>query len=63
MGEQFKLYQEKDYPDPRSLPRPPSTYEPKPQVSLADLTAKSYAKIVARAVYLKTSETQRSIGN
>ncbi len=62
MGEQFKLYQEKDYPDPRSLPRPPSTYEPKPQVALSDLTAKSYANITARAVYLKTSERQDALG-
>src|SRR6476469_8988996 len=62
MGDQFKLYQEKDYPDPRSLPRPPSTYEPKPQVALADLMAKSYVKIVARAVYLKTTERQDELG-
>ncbi len=62
MGEQFKLYQERDYPDPRSLPRPPSTYEPKPQVALADLTAKSYVKTVGRAVYLKTTEKQDELG-
>lgn len=63
MGEeQFKLYQEKEYPDPRSLPRPPSTYEPKPQVALADLTAKSYVKTVGRAVYLKTTERQDELG-
>ena len=38
MGEdQFKLYQQKDYPDPQTLPRPPSTHEPKPQVTLPDL--------------------------
>jgi hypothetical protein len=63
MGDQFKLYQEKDYPDPRSLPRPPSTYEPKPQVALADLTAKSYVTITARAVYLKTTERQDELGS
>ena len=63
MGEeQFKLYQEKEYPDPRSLPRPPSTYEPKSQVALADLTAKSYVKTVGRAVYLKTTERQDELG-
>ena len=40
MGDdQFRLYQEKEYPDPQSIPRPPSTYEPKPQVALADLEA------------------------
>jgi hypothetical protein len=64
MGEeQFKLYQEKEYPDPRSIPRPPSTYEPKPQVALADLTAKSYVKTVGRAVYLKTTERQDELGS
>lgn len=63
MGEeQFKLYQEKEYPDPQSIPRAPSTYEPKPQVALADLTAKSYVEIAARAVYLKTSERQDQLG-
>ena len=45
MGEeQFKIYQQKEYPDPRLLPRPPATYEPKLQVALADVTAKSYVK-------------------
>ncbi|MEP6576399.1 MAG: hypothetical protein ABJB85_08230 [Nitrososphaerota archaeon] len=63
MGEQFKIYQEKEYPDPRSLPRPPSTYEPKPQVALSDLTPKSYVKTVGRAVYLKTSERQDELGS
>ncbi len=63
MGEeQFKLNQEKEYPNPQSIPRPPSTYKPKSQVALADLTAKSYVKIVARAVYLKTSERQDQLG-
>jgi hypothetical protein len=63
MGEeQFKLYQEKEYPNPQSIPRPPSTYESKPQVALADLTAKSYVKTVGRAVYLKTSERQDELG-
>ena len=37
MGEeQFKLYQEKEDPDPQSILRLPTTYEPKPQVTLAD---------------------------
>lgn len=63
MGEeQFKLYQQKEYPSPQSIPRPPSTYEPKPQLSLADLTPKSYVKTVARAVYLRTTERQDELG-
>ena len=64
MGEeQFKLYQEKEYPSSQSIPRPPSVYEPKPQVALADLTAKSYVKTVGRAVYLKTTERQDELGS
>lgn len=63
MGEeQFKLYQQKEYPSPQSIPRPPSTCEPKPQLSLADLTPKSYVKTVARAVYLRTTERQDELG-
>ncbi|MEP6577181.1 MAG: hypothetical protein ABJB85_12200 [Nitrososphaerota archaeon] len=62
MGEQFKVYQEHEYPNPQSIPRPPFTYEPKPQVSLADVPAKSYVKIVGRAVYLKTTERQDQLG-
>jgi hypothetical protein len=60
--EQFKLYQEKEYPNPQSISRPPSTYESKPQVALADLMAKSYVKTVGRAVYLKTTERQDELG-
>ena len=64
MGEeQFKIYQEKEYPNPQSIPRPPSTYESKPQVALSDLTAKSYVKTVGRAVYLKTTERQDELGS
>jgi hypothetical protein len=62
MEDQFSLYQKNEYPDPRSLPRPPTTYEPKAQVALADLTAKSYVTIVGRAVYLKTTERQDELG-
>lgn len=64
MGEEhFKIYQEKEYPNPQSIPRPPSTYESKPQVALADLTAKSYVKTVGRVVYLKTTERQDELGS
>lgn len=61
--EQFKQYQQKEYPDPCSLPRPPSTYQPKSQVALADLTAKSYVNTSARVVYIKTSERQDELGS
>ena len=63
MGDElFKIYQVNEYPNPQSIPRPPSTYEPKPQLALADLKAKSYVKIVARAAYLKTTERQDQLG-
>jgi hypothetical protein len=64
MGEgQFGIYHQKEYPDAGSIPRPPSTYEPKPQVALADVAAKSYVKTVGRAVYLKTTEKQDELGS
>lgn len=63
MGEEsFKLYQQKDSPDPRSLPRPPSTYEPRPLIALSDLSPKEYANTVARIVFLRTSERQDELG-
>ena len=62
MGEQFKLHQKKEYPKPESIPRPPPTYQPKPQVALADVTPKSYETVVGRVVYLKTTERQDKLG-
>ena len=60
MGEeQFKLYQQKEYPDPRLLPRPPATYEPKPQVALADVTAKSYVKNCGQSSISQDNRTPR----
>ena len=60
--DQFKKYQLKDYPDPRSLPRPASTYEPRPQLTLADLTPKKYVDTAARVLFLKVSERQDELG-
>lgn len=62
MGELFKLQQKKEYPKPESIPRPPSTYEPKPQVALADVTPKSYETVVARIISYRTSERQDDLG-
>ncbi len=60
--DQFKKYQLKDYPDPRSLPRPASTDEPRPQLALADLTPKQYVDTAARILFLKVSERQDELG-
>jgi hypothetical protein len=54
--DQIKKFQIQDYPDPRSLPRPPSTYEPRPQLALADLTPKQYVDTTARVLFLKVTE-------
>src|SRR6266498_900924 len=62
MGEQFKVQQKKEYPKPENIPRPPSTFQPKPQVALADVTPKSYETVVGRVVYLKTTERQDKLG-
>jgi hypothetical protein len=60
--DQFKKYQIQDYPDPRSLPRPPTTYEPRPQITLADLIPGQYTDTVARVLFLKVSERQDQLG-
>src|ERR1051325_12249169 len=62
MGELFKLQQKKEYPKPENIPRPPATYEPKPQVALADLTPNTYETIVARIISYRTSERRDELG-
>jgi hypothetical protein len=63
MGELFKLQQKKDYPKPENIPRPPAIYEPKPQVTLADLTPNQYANATARIISYRTSERHDELGN
>jgi len=63
MGELFKLQQKKEYPKPESIPRPPATYEPKPQVALADLTPNQYANLTARIISYRTSERKDELGS
>src|SRR6266542_2695503 len=62
MGDNFKLQQKKEYPKPENIPRPPPTYQPKPQVALADVIPKSYETVVGRVVYLKTTERLDELG-
>lgn len=64
MGDnQFKQYQQKDYPDPQTLPRPPSVHEPKPLVVLSDLSSQQYVDVTARVTFVRTSERQDSLGS
>jgi len=48
--------QERDYPDLQTLPVPPSSQQPRPQITLCELILGKYVSTTARVVYLKTSE-------
>jgi len=50
------------YPDPRSLPKPPSFQETIPSVTLSELEPGKYISIQARIVYLKTVEKHDALG-
>ncbi|MGB7881846.1 MAG: hypothetical protein WBL44_03915, partial [Nitrososphaeraceae archaeon] len=50
------------YPDPRSLPKPPSFQETIPTVTLSELEPGKYVSIQARIVYLKTVEKHDALG-
>jgi hypothetical protein len=50
------------YPDPRSLPKPPSFQETIPSVTLSELEPGKYVSIQARIVYLKTVERHDALG-
>ena len=55
--------QERDYPDPQSLPAQPSWQQPRPQLTLSELTPGKYVSATARIVFLKTIERQDALGN
>jgi len=55
--------QEKDYPDLQTIPVPPSSQQPRPQVTLSELIPGKYVSTIARVVYLKTSERQDALGS
>jgi hypothetical protein len=55
--------QEREYPDPRTLPTQPSWQQPRPQLVLSELIPGKYVATTARIVYLKTSERQDALGN
>jgi hypothetical protein len=56
------LYQEKKYPDPKTLPPQPSWQQPIPLLTLSELIPKQYTSIVARIVFLRTTERQDAMG-
>src|SRR6188472_1723847 len=56
--------QEKDYPlDPQTIPVPPSSQEPRLQLTLSELIPGKYVSTAARVVYLKTIERQDALGS
>jgi hypothetical protein len=55
--------QERQYPDPHTLPVQPSWQQPRPQLTLSELTPGKYISTTARIVYLKTTERRDALGN
>ena len=54
----------RDYPDPQTLPVPPSSQQPRPPlVTLSELIPGKYVSTTARIVYLKTVERHDALGN
>jgi hypothetical protein len=53
----------RDYPDPKTLPVPPSSVQPTPLVILSELIPGKYLSTTARIVYLKTIERHDALGN
>ena len=66
-GEILKTFpqQERDYPDPQTLPVPPSpsSQQPSPLVTLSELIPGKYVSTTARIVHLKTIERQDALGS
>jgi hypothetical protein len=54
--------QEREYPDPRTLPAQPSWQQPRPQLTLSELIPGKYVGATA-IVYLKTSERHDALGS
>jgi hypothetical protein len=51
-----------DYPNPRTLPAPPSVHEPIPLVTLSELEPGKYVSTLAKILYLKTVEKHDALG-
>ena len=59
----LRTIQEREYPDPRTLPIQPSWQQPRPQLNLSELIPGKYVSTTARVVYLKTSERHDALGS
>jgi hypothetical protein len=59
-----KTILQKDYPDPQTVPVPPSPsyQQPVPLVTLSELIPGKYVSTTARVVYVKTVERQDALG-
>jgi len=57
-----KTIQEKEYPDPRTLPTQPSWQQPLLYLTLSDLIPGKYVCVTARVVFLKTTQRQDALG-
>src|SRR2546428_845575 len=55
--------QEREYPDPLTLPIQPSWQQPRPQLTLSELIPRKYVSTTARIVILKTTERQDALGS
>ncbi len=55
-------FQKREYPDPRTLPAQPWWQQPRPQVTLSELTPGQYISTTARIAYIKTSERTDAVG-
>jgi hypothetical protein len=60
-----KTILQKDYPDPQTIPIPPSPsyQQPIPLVTLSELIPGQYVSTAARVVYVKTMERQDALGS
>jgi hypothetical protein len=55
--------QEREYPDPQTLPVQPSWQQPRPQLTLSELIPGKYVATTGRIVFLKTTQRQDALGN
>ena len=59
----LRTIQEREYPNPRTLPAQPSWQEPRPHLTLSELIPGKYVAVTARIVYVKTSERHDALGD
>ena len=55
--------QEREYPDPRTLPAQPSSEQPRPAADPLRIISGKYVSTTARIVHLKTTERHEALGN